>query len=471
LSGKIKLYIEIFLITAIFFAFYQPAGAQIYSLQPGDTLDITVLYYPDFNKTVTVREDYKIFYPFIHESIDVKERDLAGIRDIITEGLKKIIKDPVVTVDVTGYAILQVYVSGEVENPGVYEVKRDARLLDVLVTAGYKKEADLADVSVIRGEKRFVIDVNKIISGQDMTQNIPLIYRDVIHVPEQTRKVSVTGYVEKPGSYAITEEMHTIIDAINAAGGLINLVPAEWYIVRKMTLVRNGQVALTEDMDSIYKGEYIEENMELQPGDVILVSQEKTKFYVAVSGQVEEPGLYEIQEGDRVLDAILKAGGVTKEAIVDKATVVKRTGEEIEINIEELLEDGKMELNIPVDPGDTVMVTKPGKRVVIAGDVETPGVYSLEENANVLDALVMAGAYRKPDLEQIGVFRNVDGQTASFEIDAEKLFENPTPDLNIALEKGDVIYIPEAGKFDPTAFTVTTGLLSILTSMINFLTR
>ncbi|OQA16801.1 MAG: hypothetical protein BWY64_02440 [bacterium ADurb.Bin363] len=128
-----------------------------------------------------------------------------------------------------------------------------------------------------------------------------------------------------------------------------------------------------------------------------------------------------------------------------------------------------MEVNIAVEPGDTIFVTKPGKRVVIGGEVKNPGVYTLEEKGTVLDALVMAGAYKKPKLEQIGVFRNINGKSEVIEINAEKLFSvpNPSSEINIQLQKGDVVYIPEGGKFDPTNITVVNSLLWTLTALIN----
>ena len=445
-----------------------------FTLQPGDTIDITVVQFPDYSKSIIVRDDFRISYPFIVGAIDVRNLTPAKLKEIITEGLKKIIKNPIVNVDVTNFAKMEVYISGEIKTAGKYEVKRNSKILEALVTAGITEKSDLERVSVVKGDKQFTVNVKKLLLGEekDMSKNIKLDSRDIIYIPEINKKVTVTGFVKNPGSYVISEKMHTVIEAINAAGGLLNLNvnnSGGGQIVRKLTLVRNGQTVLSEDLNEIYKEGNVSANMELVDGDIVYASEEKVKFLVSVAGQLEKPGIYEIQEGDRVLDTILMAGGVTKTAIIEQVTVIKRSGEVKTVDYEELMENGNQEVNIKVEPGDTVLVTKPGKRIVVAGDIKEPGVYTLEENGTLLDALAIAGAYKKPKLSQVGVFRNVNGISQVIEIDADKLFDNPNPDskINIQLMKGDVVYVPEAGKFDPSTFQSISSIMWPLTTLIN----
>lgn len=451
----------------------ETAAEGAFTFQPGDTVEITVVPFPDYSKSIIVREDFKISYPFISGAIDVRNITPAQLKDIITAGLKKIMKNPMVNVDITNFAKLEVYISGEVKTPGKYEVRRNAKLLEALVTAGITEKSDLEKVSLVKGDKQTTVNIKKILLGQEknMSKNLRLDSRDIIYVPEINKKVSVTGYVKSPGAYVINEKMHTVIEAIDGAGGVLNLSATDGNMVRKLTLVRKGQTILTEDLNDLYKKGNISANMELEDGDILFISEEKLKFLVSVAGQLEKPGIYEIQEGDRVLDTILMAGGVTKQSIVDEVNVIRRNGEVITIDFEALMEDGDVASNVPVLPGDTILVTKPGKRIIVAGDIKTPGVYTLEENGTVLDALVIAGAYKKPKLSEIGVFRNINGKSEIIEIDADQLFSTPTPDpkVNVALLKGDVVYVPEAGKFDASAFQAISTFVWPLTTLINVL--
>jgi len=216
---------EKILFTIIFlFLISLPCMAQNFTLQPGDILDITVIQFPDYSKQVTVREDFKIFYPFIPGSIDVRDMDTEQLKGIITEGLKKIIRNPKVSVDVATYAKMEVYISGEVKSSGKYEIKRDGKLLEALVTAGITEGSDLERISIIKGDKQITINVKKLLLGEgDMKNNIKLDSRDIVYVPEINRKVNITGFVNKPGPYVIGEKMHTVLQSIDAAGGLLNL--------------------------------------------------------------------------------------------------------------------------------------------------------------------------------------------------------------------------------------------------------
>ncbi|MEQ8170374.1 MAG: polysaccharide biosynthesis/export family protein, partial [Candidatus Eremiobacterota bacterium] len=304
ISKIIILLLCVFVLT--FPAMAENASEGAFTLQPGDTIEITVVPFPDYSKSVIVREDFRISYPFISGAIDVRNLTTAQVKDIITAGLKKIIKKPLVNVEVTNFAKLEVYISGEIKTPGKYEVRRNARLMEALVTAGITEKSDLQKVSLVKGDKQFTVNIKKLLVGEekDMSKNIRLDSRDIIYVPEINKKVTVTGFVKTPGSYIVSEKLHTVLEAVNAAGGLINMSigsSGQGNIIRKLTLSRKGQNILTEDLNEIYKEGNNSANMELEDGDVIFVSEEKVKLLVSVAGQLEKPGIYEIQEGDRVL--------------------------------------------------------------------------------------------------------------------------------------------------------------------------
>lgn len=92
----------------------------------------------------------------------------------------------------------------------------------------------------------------------------------------------------------------------------------------------------------------------------IIVSNPQSAFsQVKVIGQVKSPQNLGYREGMTVLDAVLAAGGVTDFGAPNRAKVVRRSGdktEEIPVRIDRILEKGDLKQNIPLKPGDVVVV-------------------------------------------------------------------------------------------------------------------
>lgn len=83
------------------------------------------------------------------------------------------------------------------------------------------------------------------------------------------------------------------------------------------------------------------------PKNEVVVSKasETNKIYVHVKGEVKNPGLYEFEYGDRINDAIIKAGGKTENADVDRVNLAKHLIDGTEVVIPDIstrdIEDGE----------------------------------------------------------------------------------------------------------------------------------
>lgn len=83
-----------------------------------------------------------------------------------------------------------------------------------------------------------------------------------------SRKVFITGQVQKPGPYSLTSSM-TVLQLISVAGGLTDYADSKKIIVMR---AENGQqVALPFNYKDIAKGKNLKNNIELKPGDTIIV--------------------------------------------------------------------------------------------------------------------------------------------------------------------------------------------------------
>ena len=109
-----------------------------YIIGAGDTLNIVVWRNPELSMTVPVRPDGKIAAPLV-EDLPAMGKDATTLARDIEKALSKVIRDPVVTVVVTGFVgpySEQIRVVGEAAKPQVLAYKQKMTLLDVMIAVG-----------------------------------------------------------------------------------------------------------------------------------------------------------------------------------------------------------------------------------------------------------------------------------------------------------------------------------------------
>ena len=157
-----------------------------YMIGPEDVLYIHVWREDALSRTVPVRMDGNISLPLIHE---IKAAGLTPIQleEAIAEKLKGFYENPNVSVTVLETNSFKVYVSGEVRTPGVYRLRSETTILQIIPMAGgFTDWAKQKKILVIRKEngkeKRFTVDYKKAMKG-DPSSNVILKPGDTIIVP------------------------------------------------------------------------------------------------------------------------------------------------------------------------------------------------------------------------------------------------------------------------------------------------
>lgn len=204
-----------------------PSFAQDYLIGSQDILKISVFEYPDLTTEVRVSEDGKITFPLLGE-IEAKNLSTRQVEKAIAEELTnaKIVKDPQVSVFVQQYRGRKVTVIGEVVKPGQYEIAGPTSILDTISLAqGMSQNAGFM-LTVFRKEpgtdgsdltQKIMVDVDRLLNGGDLSQDIPLQNGDVIYVPKSV--FYIYGEVNRPGAYRLDKGL-TVKRAIALAGGL-----------------------------------------------------------------------------------------------------------------------------------------------------------------------------------------------------------------------------------------------------------
>jgi len=158
-----------------------------YKIGPQDVLRIDVWKEPEISRVVPVRPDGKISLPLLNDvqAAGLTAMQLAGI---ISEGLKKYIAGPQVTVSVAEINSRRVYVTGEVSRPGAMQLLPNMTVLQALSSSGgFTQFAKIKNIYVLRmingKQEKLLFNYKEVVNGRKPEQNIMLQPGDVIVVP------------------------------------------------------------------------------------------------------------------------------------------------------------------------------------------------------------------------------------------------------------------------------------------------
>lgn len=224
---------------------------EVYTLGPEDVLQITVYEHDDLSRDVTIAPDGAFAFPLIGK-VEAEGLTTAQVEQYMKEALgRDFLVDPQISVVVTQYRNRHVYVLGAVRAPGVYQLKHNATLLEVISEAGgvtpeagwmarlvrasnaNSNNAAGTPPSLEQVSKRpgILVDLEQLFAGE-IRQPIPIHNGDTIHVPNGGF-VFVTGEVVKPGRYPIGRGL-TVDRAIILAGGFTKFAAKKSIRVRRL---------------------------------------------------------------------------------------------------------------------------------------------------------------------------------------------------------------------------------------------
>jgi polysaccharide biosynthesis/export protein len=170
----------------------RPAGRvrHRYVIGPGDTVNIVVFRNPDLSMTVPVRPDGMIAAPLVDDIPAIGKDSVTLARDI-EKAMGKFIREPVVTVVVTGFVgpySEQIRVVGEAAKPQVLPYKQKMTLLDVMIAVGGMTEyADGNAASILRtaeGNKQYSVRLKDLLRRGDVSANVEVRPGDVVIIPQ-----------------------------------------------------------------------------------------------------------------------------------------------------------------------------------------------------------------------------------------------------------------------------------------------
>jgi polysaccharide export outer membrane protein len=194
-------------------------------------------------------------------------------------------------------------------------------------------------------------------------------------------QIFVLGSARQPGAYTVGS-LSTLVNALFASGG-----PSATGSMRHIQLRRGDRLLAEFDMyDLVQKGDK-SHDVPLLPGDVIYIPHIGAQ--VAISGNVNEPGIYELKGETTVAAALDGAGGLTNLAGAERVLLERidnhssRRVEEFPLDtagLARLLQDGDLLRIYPLSP-------KFENAVTLRGNVAQPGRYVWKEGMKVSDLI------------------------------------------------------------------------------------
>lgn len=390
----------------------------------------------------------------------------------------------------------RVQILGQVKRPGIYEMRPDETLNDLLRYAGgFSDSAYTAVIKAVRmdGTQKSVSDIAAANFPNFHPKNGDKYAVSAI-LDRFTNKVVIDGAVFRPGPFELTEGL-TLSGLVKKAGGLReDVFLPRGYIVRQNADLTTSTVQF--NVAKIMDGS--EPDITLQKNDEIhiySIFELRDQYAVSIEGSVRNPGKYRYSDSMSLEDLIMQAGGFTQGAsprrievsrhIVDSSHAGSTTARVARVFQEDVDENLQLQAShFNLKPYDIVVVRNlPGyqeqRQVTIEGEVMYPGLYTLtQKNERISDLIKRAGgltqlAYpqgaslkRTATLDSSGMARlkmmKFEKLQASLQVDSsdlkdlnstivhndfvgihlEQILNKPDDKNDLFLEDGDVLYVP-----------------------------
>lgn len=261
--------------------------------------------------------------------------------------------------------------------------------------------------------------------------------------------IQVVGDVVAPGTYTVNA-LSTAFNALYAAGGISNIGT-----LRSIKVYRNSKLIADIDVyDYLFLGNS-KGNVLLQDNDVISVGPYKS--LVGIYGKVKRPMLYEMSEGETFSDLIKYVGGFTNDAYTENIRLVRKAGREYSMHTFSKNEFSSFVLN----DGDYIfidsIVPRYSNMVELDGAVFYPGHYELGKDVKTIKDLVnKAGGLLEEAFPGRAILQHCyyDGTREAQPVDLMGIMNGTVAD--IALQKNDVLFVPNAAKMRGKE-TITIG--------------
>ncbi|MBP5377651.1 MAG: SLBB domain-containing protein [Bacteroidaceae bacterium] len=401
-----------------------------------------------------------------------------------------------------------VVIDGGVKRPMYYEMLPSESVGTLIEYAGgftgdaYKKSVSLTRKS---GAQNSIHTVDEFQFNNFLVDDADSVYVGVILTSDYTNLLEIKGAVERPGTYQLGDNISSLKDLINAAGGLKRDAFTNRVIIHRRKADRTLEV-LNVNIGDVMNG--TAPDVILQKDDAVFIPNNtdmKGEQTLSIYGEVREPGDYSYADNTTIEDLVLMAGGLTEAASTAKVNVYRRVvdsdaleeTDNLTENFTFSIKDGFVidgTQGFILQPFDQVMIRKSPvyntqENVTINGYVNFPGRYAmsskhyrlsdlirdaggvsrygyskgarLRRSLNDEERMIREQTIRAQQIDILEAATNADkdfnkelvdsllsmkinqGSTYLVAVNLEEALKNPGGPEDIELRENDVIYVPQ----------------------------
>lgn len=444
-----------------------PAGPE-YVVGPGDGLTINLTGGVSQRLQRVVDREGRVALPEVG-AVEVSGRNLGEVQHLVQTVLRGQFRGVDADVSLSRIRSVRVYVVGDVERPGPYDVSSLSTPLNALyIAGGPTSSGSLRITRHYRGQQL----VQQVDSYDLLLHGIRgdvqrLEAGDTIEVPPLSGLVTVEGMVRRPAIYELNGEK-SLAEVLQLAGGVLPSGTLRHVDVERVQS-HESRTMLRLDIPETNNDATVAKALEdftVQDGDKIKITPilpyaDKTVY---LDGHVSRPGKFAYREGMKVTDLITSYKDLLPEPSTSHAEIIRLSQPDyapmvLAFNLGDALA-GK-DQDLVLKPFDIVRVFgrfdfEDPPIITITGEVRDPGDHLTNGGTHLRDAVYLAGGTtRDALLSDAQVFRKTsDGKLEVINVNLAEALTGDVKD-NIALEPKDRIFIHrDLNKLDPPTVAV-----------------
>lgn len=455
----------------------EPNPNSDYTLDIGDILQIQLIGTNNYIDSFPISGDGSISLPEIGKIV-VAGLSLNEASLLIKSKVNSAFFGNEAFINLTEIRDVNILVSGNAKNPGIYTLTGNSNLLHaIFVAGGIDEYGSYREIDLIRDNVIIeTLDVYDLLIEGKFNLNKRLRSGDVVFVKARKNIVTIDGAVNRPGKYEVFDEQN-LDDLILYANGIKNTADLK-------------NISLERILDGTIKSIPIVNNIQFTSiksldGDSIYIREHPYRI-AKISGAVQKPGSYVMASGETVDDLIKKAGDYTDNAypfgaiymtesakLIDQkskevlyqefldnilALSQQNMGSDFDLNpiiamtkeIKDIPPNGRVLIDISdvslldlynIHEGDELHIPEITNVVYVYGETSTEGAVMYSQNQELEYYVNKSGGYKKfADTKSIYILHpNGESQLYSSK---RNIFES-SPKSEIKIYPGSIIFVPK----------------------------
>jgi polysaccharide biosynthesis/export protein len=364
----------------------------------------------------------------------------------------------------------QIYVIGEVNSPGSYQVSSLGTMLTALYAAGGPTSSgSMRTIQLRRGGTAIgTLDLYDYLLRGDASHDLRLETGDVLFVPTTDRFVTIRGPVVRSLTYEL-KPSETLRDLLQYAGGLRVTASSHRALIERILSPadRRAQGIDRVALEVILDSTGVVPSYPLLAGDGVTVFSVDEKIHnrITVEGDVFVEGPQGFRPGMRLSDAIRAAGGVRPDVYTDQVLISRllssdSTRQELRTSLRDSL--GTPVDNMVLHEDDVIHFLSRFEfrnvpPVIISGPVRNPGLLDFRVGLTLRDLVLRAGGFLdSTDVQAEALVSRLLANHARVMMRVS-VFDAPRHVSDFALSPGDSVALSSISQYRPARYVAVTG--------------